>query len=208
MFSFNTQASRARATYLNNKWSNGSKSVADIVANGNSGAINSIVRSGGFSDFADDAYASKHGYAIRENPRTGEKEMFVRGTATLGEWAQNALEVPLLGKFSLGAAVSGDVSRYIRRQYSNFLSKKARQNGVTVIYGHSRGAAVVEDMHVPGATKLGLDGATVLNNRSTIRNYRQRQFFDRAIGLNAKRSVYDTKRAPIKSRRFHKVYLD
>lgn len=101
-----------------------------------------------FGDFADKAYKAKRGYAIRRNPTTGEKEMFVRGTTFKRggvEWLQNLAEAPGFANVGLGEQLVGDFSRHIRGKYSKFLSGIAKKERVTVIYGHSRGGAVVND---------------------------------------------------------------
>lgn len=207
--SFKKQSSLARAKYLNSKWKDGSYSVADHLRSGSNSSIGSVVNHPNFVSFANEAYSSPGGYAIRINNRTGEKEMFVRGTTFKRggvEWVQNILESPVTANSGLGTTISRDVSVKLRRQYSKRLSDVARRHGVSIIYGHSRGAAVVEDMKVPGSVKLALDGATILNSRSTIQNYRQRQIFDGIIGANAKRTVKKPGRVPLWDKRYHRVY--
>ena len=158
-----------------------------------------------FNNFAEDAYdpSRTDGYAIRVNPRTGENEMFVRGTTFKRggiEWIQNAAETkparyiaPNLRQKSL---------RW-RRRHSKKLSRVARENNVEVIYGHSRGAAVVNDMDVPGATKVGLDGAMMLAHDKSMPNYRQNQWFDKFISIGGKNNRAPKKR---KYKQFHQVW--
>jgi len=48
-----------------------------------------------FDSFAEEAYKSKDGYAIRESPFTGETEMFIAGTRNVSDFASNFLDLPL-----------------------------------------------------------------------------------------------------------------
>jgi len=206
---FKQQVKRAKANYTNNRWKNERSSGGSPFRRSGANSVQRTINHKSFSDFANKAYKAKRGYAIRRNPTTGEKEMFVRGTTFKRggiEWFQNFAETPVVEKFGMGEQLVGDVSRHIRGQYSKFLSDVARKEGVKVIYGHSRGAAVVEDMRVPGAAKLGIDGATILNTRSTITNYRQKQLFDSLIGLNSRSTIKQDRWTPIWSKRYHKSY--
>jgi len=205
--SFYSQRNRAYAQaknvqFLQNRPS--SKNASLAVDDPNSFAdrlANSPYYQKGFGE----AYSSPSGYSIRKNPYTGEVEMFVRGTTFKrggAEWAQNLLESPV------GAMVATPwhaLSKYGRERHSNYLSKIARDKGVDVIYGHSRGAAIVVDMNVPGATKVGVDGAMMLTKRryqGNMVNYRQSQFFDAAIGMGARRT-YKRRQS---WRQFHSFY--
>jgi len=206
---FINQKNRYKATKINSKWRHESTSAADSVRSGSAASIKRLVSNDRFRSFAKQAYSSKHGYAIRENKSTGEKEMFVRGTTFKRggiEWVQNVLESPASALAGGGFGLAGDVSRHIRNKHAKFLGDIARKNNVDVIYGHSRGAAIVEEMHVPGAVKLGLDGATLLNRHTTISNYRQRQAFDGLIGVNSRKTILEDKWTPIYSKRYHSVY--
>jgi len=206
---FNKQKTRAKAQTLSNRWRDERQSSSSAIRSGRASAIKRVTSNQPFHRFANKAYSAPHGYAIRVNKRTGEKEMFVRGTTFRRggvEWLQNIAESPLSYAGGLVPTISRDVSKHFRRKYSKFLSDIARKEKVDVIYGHSRGAAVVEDMHVPGATKLALDGATILNQRSTITNYRQSQLFDGIIGLNARSTIKEDSWTPVTSKRYHRVY--
>jgi len=208
--SFISQKTKAKASYLSNRWKNERTSSANSIRSGSLSDLKRVTSDKHFGVLANQAYKSKHGYAIRTNKRTGEKEMFVRGTTFRRggvEWLQNLAESPLSSMVGgLGSTISSDVSRHIRRKYSKFLSDVARKEKVDVIYGHSRGAAVVEDMRVPGAVKLGIDGATILNQRSHMKNYRQKQAFDAVIGWNARSTIRENKWTPVTSKRYHRVW--
>jgi len=206
--SFSHQKKIAKATTLNNKWKNEGSSSA-FTRRVDNRFIKRNVNDPSFGLLARKAYSSKRGYSLRTNAKTGDKEMFVRGTTFKRggvEWLQNVVESPIGTLAGGGTALVGDVSRRFRGKYSKFLSDVARKEGVKVIYGHSRGAAVVEDMRVPGAAKLGIDGATILNTRSTITNYRQKQLFDSLIGLNSRSTIKQDRWTPIWSKRYHKSY--
>jgi len=205
---FKQQASKARATYLNKKWNEGSLGRSAFRNSGHS-AQQRTFDDKSFGDFANKAYKAKHGYAIRRNPKTGEKEMFVRGTTFKRggiEWLQNLAEAPGFANVGLGEQLVGDVSRHFRGKYSKFLSSIAKKERVTAIYGHSRGGAIVNDMEVPGARKIGLDAATILNRVPRITNYRQRQGFDAFIGANARSTIKQSKWTPLGSKRYHKYW--
>lgn len=158
----------------------------------------------------DDAYASPEGYSIKVNPITGKKEMFVRGTARKGEWIQNALEaIPRKAYGFIPVGGASGVSMKIRREYAKKLDAVAEKEGVSVVYGHSRGAAVVSDMKHP-SEKVGVDGAMLLARRGKrdFVNYRQAQVFDKLIGIGEKKKI--VKKATWKpwSKKYHKVYYN
>lgn len=204
---FQQQINRAKARYHNKKFLNDGPAI--INSRDDSMVYRSSVRDGTLQRASDRAYKSKDGFSIFDNPQTGEKEMFVRGTTFKRggvEWAQNILESPIGGYRSATATGLSALSRYSRRQHSKFLSEQARKNGVSVVYGHSRGGAIVNDMDVPGARLIGLDAATILNKRSNISNIRQRQFFDRSIGFNAKKTYIVGGRVRPWNKRYHYVY--
>lgn len=145
-----------------------------------------------FQAFSDRAYKNKSGYAIRINPITGEKEMFIAGTRNKWDWAANLVEVKYQGRLF-----------YRKRAVAKY-QRIADREGVSVIYGHSRGGALVADMRTKdkGVRKYGLDAAMLLaNNRDKgMKNYRNAGTFDKAIGLTG------TNVTQIKTGRFHKVW--
>lgn len=159
----------------------------------------------------DAAYASPDGYSVLKNPISDENEMFVRGTKYGGEWLQNALEAvprPLSAALpAVGFASSG--SRRFRSRYAKKLDYARSATNSRVVYGHSRGAALVADM-TSGPKKVGVDGAMLLADRGKrgFTNYRQDQWFDRAIGYGGKNNVVrrGTSWKPWK-RGFHKSYV-
>lgn len=170
------------------------------------------------SEFMNAAYESPDGYSIRVNPLTGKKEMFIAGTRSRGgdfairDWLQNAAEgihhAPLLeegvdsffgeGTFE-GLDVIGSWSEAQRDKGSARYSEIAKDNGVEVVYGHSRGAAVMSGMK-GGFIKVGLDGASAIGHDDEYVNIVQRWgLFDRAIGLGHKGNI------GVGGRKFHDV---
>jgi len=158
----------------------------------------------------DAAYSSKDGYAVLKNPISDENEMFVRGTKTGGEWLQNVVEalpdVVVAAIPALKPLTSG--SRGARKAFANRLDYARKRTGTKVVYGHSRGAAVVADM-TSSVKKVGVDGAMLLADRGKRKftNYRQDQPFDWLIGRGEKNKVVrrGSSWKPWK-RGFHKAY--
>ena len=149
-----------------------------------------------FSRFANDAYASDGGYAIRRSPITGETEMFVRGTNSAGDWARNYLDyryTPLLDRD--------------RRRMVRDLSEVAAERGVSRVYGHSRGAALVSDMALAdGVERVGLDGATSIAHYTpeSMVNLVKDEYFDRAISTDRPNRYVD----PDRDTRYHNFWTD
>jgi len=199
---FRKQVHKANAINQNRKWSQNrlSNNVGDFFYDKPS--ARNYLNSGRVGYLAERAYASKDGYAISKNAQTGDVEMFVRGTATLGEWAQNVVESPFyygkVKKYSLG----------VRQEYADRLSRIAKREGVTVVYGHSRGAAVLGDME-GSFLKIGLDGATILNSRKRnedILNVRQTSAFDWLLARRTKKHLKPGGFKSITGSEFHWVY--
>lgn len=142
-----------------------------------------------FDDFARRAYKNKSGYAIRINPSNGRKEMFIAGTRNAFDWAANLYETKYGG------------NTFYRKRAAEKYRKIAEAQGVDVIYGHSRGGALVGDIVTKKPIrKVGLDAAMVISKDKNLRNYRNRGYFDRAIGITGKNTKV------IKSNRFHKTW--
>lgn len=83
-----------------------------------------------------------------------------------------------------------------RTRKTRYYEKIARANNVDVVYGHSRGGAIVADMNLPsGMTKLGLDAAmNEAGNKSMINlneqgGNRLTSWFDEGIGLGGKNNI-------------------
>lgn len=183
-------------------WSNRSKFLHDVEHHeAEKEELKHVLGTADFSGFADEAYRNRTGYAIRNNPLTGQKEMFVAGTRTPSDWALNALDlgISVLEKPSLFIPkVAGErwvhalestgvtkVFRYldpVRVRQKKKLERIAKAEGVEVIYGHSRGGAIVADMQT-SATKVGLDAAMMIASNKEMLNLQETQLFDKAIGF-------------------------
>lgn len=160
--------------------------------------------------FLADAYKNPLGYAIRTNPVTGKKEMMVAGTRSRGgdmssrDWIQNVVEAghKVAGHFGeLGEKldVVGNYSVMKRDQGSDRLSVIAEQMDVDVVYGHSRGAAVMSGMH-GSFDSVGIDGAAFIGHDKPYTNVVMKyNAFDRLIAFGHKGNLGVTDRG------FHNV---
>jgi len=71
--------------------------VAAVDARDISKLASELVAPASFGEFVDHAYGNQEGYAIRINPVTGEKEMMVAGSKSIGDWILNAYDTGLYG---------------------------------------------------------------------------------------------------------------
>ncbi len=145
-----------------------------------------------FANFAEIAYHQKNGMAIRVNPMNGQKELFVAGTRDATDWMHNALNVPMANiKFGSHNLLWLDKRREKRiRQIERAIQKY----DVDVVYGHSRGAALVADVKAEHVQKIGLDGAMLLAGNKKMLNIQDRSTipsasFDKLIGIGGKSNV-------------------
>lgn len=165
------------------------------------------------SEFLTAAYENPNGYAIRVNPITGNKEMMIAGTRNRGDfsirdWVQNVAEgihhIPLIedivGEERWGAVDAlGTYSEARRDEGSKRYEAIAEEEGVEVVYGHSRGAAVMSGMNGPWES-VGLDGASYIGHHKSYTNIVQKGgLFDRAIAIGHKGNI------GVRNRRFHDV---
>ena len=162
------------------------------------------------------AYATPDGYFIRYNPETGEKEMYVAGTRTTDQWLGNAydalsmsLEKPVRKEYDRIMSTAGApkwlsdglytpynkslLYRKTRGAYQNKLAEAARANNVDVVYGHSRGAALVADAPFdPPVQRVGLDGAMLIADNKDMYNLYEggsgglTSYFDEVIAITGK----------------------
>lgn len=182
-----------------------------------------------FNTFANDAYSSERGYAIRVNPVTGQKEMFIAGTRTAQDWASNALEVRPTGGKMYAKHMFKDLAdseqfddqwdhhaTAWRDEAQQYYEQVALEEGVEVIYGHSRGGAIVSDMNLPDdVQKVGLDAAMVIADNKGMVNYYEagkgsgkgwnwvKARFDAGIGLSGKKNKHMSL-----SKKFHHSWGD
>lgn len=156
------------------------------------------------SSFLNAAYQSPDGYAIRTNPVTGMKEMMIAGTHSpttaqgLEEWGSNITEglehAVTFGHSDLVANVDG------RKQFAADLEHIAHEEGVEVVYGHSRGAAILSHFDPTEFIGIGLDGASFIGDKNSgFINIRSNQVFDSSIGAFKKNTVV------LKKKKFHDV---
>lgn len=172
---------KQKASRLNKQWSSRLQKPQSVVAtiNANSQAgMERLFSQDSFAAGMQEAYSNKEGYVIATNPTTGEKEMFIAGTRTAGQWALNLFDV-------VGARVD-----YPRQKQVAIYQEIANREGVDVVYGHSRAAALVSDMDIPGIKKVGVDGAMSLayQDRDMV-NYHEGGLtgaFDELIALGGK----------------------
>lgn len=144
-----------------------------------------------FQLFVKTAYDHPEGWAVRENPVTNKREMMVAGTRSKEDWFLNVYDYYLIEK--------GDTSmQYLdpwRTKKQQFYADTAANNGIHIVYGHSRGAALVADMpSPPHIQKVGLDGAMVLALNKQMLNIHEGgwnplSIFDRALAESGENNV-------------------
>jgi hypothetical protein len=82
-----------------------------------------------------------------------------------------------------------------RQEKQKYLEEVARDNDVDVIYGHSRGGALLADMDTD-AQKVGVDAAMIIAHNTGMLNINEGGghnplgLFDAAIGLTGQQNVY------------------
>ncbi len=180
-------------------------------------AIKHTIGHPSFNEFANEAYASERGYAIRKNPVTGQNEMFIPGTRNGQDWISNSMEIrPVGGKYYAAHMFAdlADSEKFHdaadhhatpwREEAQRYYSDIAHANQVDVIYGHSRGGAIVADMETdPGVQKVGLDAAMVIADNKDMLNYYEagegsgrnawswlKSRFDAGIGISGKNNKH------------------
>jgi len=149
------------------------------------------------ADFGAEAYKNKSGYAIRINPTTGNKEMFLAGSRTVGDWGSNLAEaVDLVPGVQWGPGV---FSEELRHDYALSLDDIIEREGVVVVYGHSRGGAVTSDLK-SSVKIIDLDGATIIGSKRDIFNISTDGVFDGLINGGGNENTL-----VMKGRAFHNV---
>lgn len=150
--------------------------------------------------FKNEAYERKEGYSVRTNPFTGNKELFIAGTRSGGEWLQNIIE----GAEHAGLpSAAGWLSERSKRHYADRLEEIIEREGVTVVYGHSRGAAIMSLINSPGVTKVGIDGASFIGHKESYLNIIQSRSVS-GLGDNLIAMGHDNN-IRLKQRAFHDV---
>lgn len=179
-------------------------------------------------EFMATAYASPSGVAIRVNPYTGLKEMVIAGTRGPGDWGRNIIEgadsivsaglhkitnlIPegVFRERAEGVAdvletisVPGRFSKELSRAEMDELLDHAREDGVEVIYAHSRAAALLEYIPDGEFTTIGLDGANIVGYQPMRSpNFSSDDIFSRTIGIGS------VNRVELPGRPFHNVTRD
>jgi len=174
--------------YKNNPYRDFNRTKRAILNSDHKTLSSSLARTD-FDTFSKSAYASKEGYAIRSNPISGETEMFVAGTRNTGDWISNLIEG---GLTAVGKPGGTPWRKRAQRKYE----KIAKDRHVSILYGHSRGGAIVADMKLPAnVTKVGLDAAMVIANNTNMLNLNEAGHglgatFDLSLSIRGKRNEY------------------
>lgn len=150
--------------------------------------------------FKTQAYVNPDGIAIRTNPITGRKELFIAGSRTSRDWMQNIAEgvdhswdrvnavMTTLGTaekakivydaegwakakaFDPSGAIIMEESHNVfqsstvaRDSYAAYIDDIIREEDVEVVYGHSRGAAIMSGLK-EDVVMIGLDGSTFISH--------------------------------------------
>ena len=135
------------------------------------------------NEFRDAAYANEDKYSIRINPYTGKKEAYIAGTISAHDWWQNIAESGWLGD-----AVK-QTSLMERHHRMNKLEAVFIEEGVEVVYGHSRGVAEMSDLDQSHFLFIGHDGATILGQHKEYVNIRAHQIPDFYLGFGHQGNV-------------------
>lgn len=172
----------------------GHGSVRSAVASGDQSFFDNELTDPTFHDFVGRAYASSDGVSFRVNPVTGEREMMIAGTRTMGQWGLNLLDTALYGtdkvleegrtilkkgfkaETGINLPVSDEHIKFFqkldlpRQRKEAYYARLAADRGVDVVYGHSRGGAMAADLELDSpTTRVGLDAAMLLaSNVDTI----------------------------------------
>ena len=175
-------------------WNDHSKMEA--AKNGKHELFNVTLSQTSFDDFAKEAYDDGNdGYAIRINPLTGDKEMFIAGTKPPGhgQWALNLWDMPWYNLSHITGWEGFERMDPFRYRKTKYFERIAKEAGVDVIYGHSRGGAIVADMDVPSnITKVGLDAAMVIaadKDTLNLQEFGVSGLFDKVIGMTGDENV-------------------
>ena len=152
------------------------------------------------------------GYQLRINPNTGEREMFVAGSDGWKDWVLNGIDAVYSGtehffgreldkvwesETGLPSVTRLDLRNLdvYRTERSKKLSKIAKDFDVDVVYGHSRGGAIVADMDLSGTkrdgtkfsgTKIGVDSAMIIAKNKNMKNYHRGSAFDYILSSTGK----------------------
>ena len=191
-----------------------SGSYAHVNNGVNDNEIKQTLSHKSFNDFASRAYSNRDGYAIRINPVTGKREMFIAGTRTKSDWFWNVADSVLYGgdkAISYGKQTWSNFfkkdhdkvshteffSRFDKNRHEKELlySEIARHNKIDTVFGHSRGGAYVADLALDhDQQRIGLDSAMIIARNKDLHNIKQgglnpTTYFDTAIGVTGRDNV-------------------
>lgn len=157
------------------------------------------IKNPSFQHFAKEAYKAPDGYALRLNRDTGKTEMFVAGTRDRDQWLLNAWDAFMMSPANYTGIHTGKEVEWLdpwRHEKQKMYGAIANDNNVDVIYGHSRGGALVADMPLhPCTQRVGLDAAMVLASNKKMLNLTEAGtcnptgLFDAGIGKTGKKNV-------------------
>lgn len=172
-----------------------------IAKNEVAGHFHKFFRESDMQSFKEAAYASPDGYAIRVNPVTGDKEMFIAGTHSpltkkgRHEWGMNlAMGFRKITPewFDIFSEVGEGSFEEIYRD-AKAKEEIAESDGVVVVYGHSQGAAKVSWFDKTKFKRVGLNGASFIAEGSDLMNIKGDSYFDRGISTPGKKEYVDYK---------------
>lgn len=166
----------------------------------------SYIKKSELNDLWAAAYASPAGMAKRVNPVTGKKELFIAGTRSDVNWAQNIAETAYIKAGELGDAIEehvpmadknkakllkgfmqtvlypGGVSKQLSASEGGEMNEMIQDEDIDVVYGHSRGASYFSFID-DDVVKVGLDGAEILTSGDTdYVNLQSDDWFTKGIG--------------------------
>lgn len=144
-----------------------------------------------FASFADEAKESPKNFALRVNPVTGEKEMFIYGTPSpfainkqkgyKETWIENLRDSVIFGQNYVMNKAAPGVKHHLGEAFvmkgrvpeEVYLANIAKANDVDVIYGYSRGGAIASDLKNYGykGAVVGLDAAMLITPNKDIINF-------------------------------------
>lgn len=160
----------------------------------------------GFGTMMDRAYSDPRGVSFRYNPDTGKNEMFVAGTRNYQDHTMNIVDGlytglntarDIYGSEAVFGVKDDSLSHFflerldfrkldfVRNKQSRSIEKIARDHNVDVIFGHSRGAAIISDVS-SDFKRIGVDGAMIISSDTSIDNYH-----DTATFSNLGTGVFD-----------------
>lgn len=117
--------------------------------------------------------------------------MFIAGTRTLSDWWDNWSDLSVV-----------KIRR--REEEEKRIGRAAIENNPQVVYGHSRGGALLADMVLPPCMqKVGLSAAMSIARNKDMLNLNEGVTFDAAIGVTGNNNV----KVDFSPEHIHKVWF-